>query len=120
MAHFLTCYPTAATALTVLLLLVNLLGRGEAESLFAAAILQCAAQPSSRLQGFLQWLWRPLTLFTGILPMVLCSFVQLGTLYELWSGNLANALLLALSPLLSFLLHLLVLGAGCLLLGLAE
>ena len=120
MAYLIEHFPTAITALTVLLLLVNLLCRGEAEGLFAAAVLHCAARPSSRLQAVLQWLLRPLMLFTAVLPMALGSFVQVVTLYELWSGNLLNAALLALSPLVAFLLHLLILAASCLLLGLAE
>ena len=52
--------------------------------------------------------------------MFCCSFIQLGTFYELWSGNSLNAVLLALTPLLAFLLHLLTLAVNWLLLGLAE
>ena len=120
MAYLIEHYPTALKVLTFLLALVNLAAWGELDALWAAAEQQCAARPSTRSQAVLQGLLRPMILFTAVLPLFCCSFIQLGTFYELWSGNSLNAVLLALTPLLAILLHLLTLAVNWLLLGLAE
>ena len=120
MSHLIEHYPTAIKVITFSLITVNLLCRGEAEELFPPAVLQCAAQLSNQVQAILQWLLRPLILLTGVLPMFLCSVGQLLAAWLLWTGDIGAAAMLAVSPLLAFLLHLLVMAASCLLMGLAE
>ena len=79
MAYLIEHYPTALKVLTFLLALVNLAAWGELDALWAAAEQQCAARPSTRSQAVLQGLLRPMILFTAVLPLFCCSFIQLGT-----------------------------------------
>lgn len=112
--------PTAARSLILIVIIVNLACWREAHSLIYAALIQCHARTANRIQAFLQRLLLVPILLTSVLPLMLCSVGQLLAVWLLWAGDLRVAALLAVSPILAFLLHLLVILASCLLIGLVE
>jgi len=120
MDYLIEHYPIALKVLTFLMVLLNLACSGALNTLLDPAWDHGQARGSSWVQAVVLWRLRPLIMGTAALPSLLASFGQLATCYELWAGNLPNALLLALSPLVALLLHLLSLGACWLLLGVAE